>query len=65
MKRSELTPRLNRFGLTMEVQSPGDGYSRYTFYKGGRRLGTVKGIRAAEHWLDGFAEGHDRTLAGY
>jgi hypothetical protein len=52
-------------GIGVSITRPGDGATRYSFYRKvegnpyveGRSLGWAKGSKSAMQWLDGFAEG--------
>lgn len=57
-------------GLGVSITRPGDGATRYSFYRRisgephveGRTVGWAKGAKHALIWLDGFAEGLEHEV---
>jgi hypothetical protein len=66
-----LHKRAEQVRLKVDSYAPGDGVRRYRFmqYEDGRlirEIASIKGLKAAEMWIDAYREGYDagRYIAG-
>ena len=65
LSKNQIMEQAKFLGVCVQVNSPGDGKTRYEFctpgpvpYTVGRTIGYCIGAREAEVWLRGYHEGH-------